>query len=80
MLGVGIITQLVGDFLYKVDTATVYHSLESRAPFLDHRLIELVALLPWNVWMLDWRYKGLLQRLAAQHNPHQVVYGPKKGF
>lgn len=80
VLSVGMKTRLVGDFLHKVDTSTMYHSLETRAPFLDHRLIELAAQLPTNVWRPDQPSKTLLKRLAARHNPKDVVYGPKKGF
>jgi asparagine synthase (glutamine-hydrolysing) len=80
LLSVGIKTRLVDDFLFKVDTATMFHSLEARAPLLDHRLIELSARLPLEVLMPDEHSKGLLKRLAARHNPAEVVYGPKKGF
>ena len=58
----------------------MYYSLESRSPFLDHRLLELSAQLPLSVWMLDETPKGLLKRLAAKRNPHDVVYSAKRGF
>lgn len=72
--------RLTNDFLVKVDTATMFHSLEARAPFLDHRLIELTAQLPFECLLPDSYSKSLLRRMAAQYNPPEVVYGPKKGF
>lgn len=39
--GVDIATRLPGDFLFKVDAASMKSSLEVRAPFLDHRLVDL---------------------------------------
>lgn len=39
--GVDILSRLPGDFLFKVDSASMLSSLEVRAPFLDHRLIDL---------------------------------------
>ncbi|MBI5296385.1 MAG: asparagine synthase (glutamine-hydrolyzing) [Chloroflexi bacterium] len=80
VLGVEIKTRLVDDFLLKVDTSTMHYSLESRAPFLDYRLIEIAARLPWEIWLPDEHSKGLLKRLAARHNPPEVVYSQKKGF
>jgi asparagine synthase (glutamine-hydrolysing) len=80
LLSVGIKGRLANDYLYKVDTATMYHSLESRAPFLDHRLIELATRLPLDRLLPDEHSKGLVKRLAAQHNPAEVVYAPKRGF
>ena len=51
---VDIKTWLVDDIMVKVDRATMAHSLESRAPFLDHRLMEFAASLP-----VDLKLKGL---------------------
>jgi asparagine synthase (glutamine-hydrolysing) len=39
--GVDFATRLPGDFLFKVDAASMRSSLEVRAPFLDHRLVDL---------------------------------------
>jgi len=80
VLSVGIKARLVNDFLAKVDIATMYHSLEARTPFLDYRLVEFAAQLPFGLLLPDEYSKSLLRRLAVHHNPREVVYGPKKGF
>lgn len=80
LLRVGLETRMADDFLVKVDMATMFHSVESRAPFLDPRLVTMAARLPWRVLMPDGNPKGLLRRVAARHIPASVVYAAKKGF
>ena len=53
MQAVDLETYLPGDILVKVDRATMAHSLESRAPWLDHRLAELGARLPSSFMVRD---------------------------
>lgn len=77
---VDIKTWLVDDILVKVDRATMAHSLEARAPLLDHRVVEFAAALP-----PEWKLKGfakkhLLRRLARTRLPAEVVTRPKAGF
>ena len=79
-LYVDIKTWLVDDILVKVDRATMAHSLEARAPFLDHRLVELAASLPPEWKLKGMRKKHLLKDSQRRHLPPAVVNRRKHGF
>jgi asparagine synthase (glutamine-hydrolysing) len=72
-------TWLPEDLLMKVDKMSMSVSLEARVPYLDHRIVELVAGMPSD---LKWRggSKYLLKRAAAALLPAEVVGRPKHGF
>lgn len=76
----GIKGRLAGDFLHKVDTGTMYHSLESRSPFLHHPLLDLVAKIPSHQLLSKSSDKYLLKKVAVKYNPKEIVYEQKKGF
>ncbi len=65
----------------KQDKLAMAHSVETRVPFLDHRLVELAASFPLRV-KLDGRRNKILLRQAAQRwdLPAEVVTGRKVPF
>lgn len=71
---------LPDDMLAKVDRMTMYHSLEVRLPFLDHRLVELCAGLHKDVKMRGFERKSLLRRTIGRQLPHVLLRSGKKGF
>ena len=73
-------TYLPNDLLVKVDIASMANSLEARAPFLDHKVIEFAASLPENLKMPRYRNKYLLKKVAARLVPREVIYRRKMGF
>lgn len=73
-------TYLPDDILVKVDRASMATSLEVRAPFLDHTLVEFVAGLPSHYKLHGLTTKHLLKRAAADLLPPQILSRPKKGF
>lgn len=72
---------LPDDILVKVDRAAMHHSLETRAPFLDHRLYEYSAALPTS-YLVDERGGGkrILRHLLHRYVPQGLVDRPKTGF
>jgi asparagine synthase (glutamine-hydrolysing) len=71
---------LSGDILQKVDMAAMAHSLEVRAPFLDHVLAEELARLPDSLRMDGKRGKLLLRRIAQRYLPDHIIERRKLGF
>jgi asparagine synthase (glutamine-hydrolysing) len=73
-------TWLPGDILAKVDRASMACSLETRAPLLDHELIEWAATLPATAKLRDGVGKRILKRAFAGRLSDEILYRPKKGF
>ncbi len=73
---------LPNDMLVKVDRMTMAWGLEARTPYLDYRLVELLAALPSRVKCGRWgtRPKVLLRRVARQLLPSGLSPAPKAGF
>jgi len=77
---VDINTYLPGDLLAKVDITSMAHGLEARAPFLDHKLMELAAGVPGNQHLKGTRLKSMLKDIAAPMLPDDLINRPKMGF
>lgn len=73
-------TYLPDDILVKVDRMSMYHALEVRCPFLDHRLVELAFRMPLRFKLRRFTSKYLLKRLAVRDGLSGVSKRPKQGF
>ncbi len=72
---------LAEDILVKVDRSSMLNSLEVRAPFLDHRLIEFAfQKVPSHLKATDSSKKILLKKLAARVLPKEFDMKRKQGF
>jgi asparagine synthase (glutamine-hydrolysing) len=77
---VDIKTYLTDDILAKVDRASMAVSLEVRAPFLDHRLIEMAARMPSRLKLQGTEGKYILKKAMAPTLPKNILYRKKWGF
>jgi asparagine synthase (glutamine-hydrolysing) len=73
-------TYLCDNMLVKVDVATMASSLESRSPFLNHKLAEYVARIPANQRVWGSEGKALLKKALEPWLPREVMYRTKMGF
>jgi asparagine synthase (glutamine-hydrolysing) len=74
------VSYLPDDILCKVDRASMAVSLETRLPFLDHRVAEVAARVPLSMKVQNGRGKVILRKLLHQYVPAELVERPKTGF
>lgn len=77
---VDIKTYLPNDILVKVDRMSMAVSLEVRAPFLDHKLIEFVATIPSNLKLKGMLSKYILKKTISHLLPNEILTRKKMGF
>jgi len=71
---------LADDMLVKVDRMSMAHSLEVRAPFLDHRLAELMNRVKFAAKLPAGRQKYLLRKAMERYLPASFLWRRKQGF
>ena len=71
---------LQDDILVKIDRASMMHSLEVRAPFLDIDLVNFARKIPANYKIRFGTTKYILKKALQPVLPSQIINRPKKGF
>jgi len=71
---------LEGDILVKVDRTTMLNSIESRAPLLDHELVELSFKLSGTLLIQNNQKKFVFKEAFKKYIPEELLSRPKKGF
>ncbi len=73
-------TYLPGDILTKVDRMSMAHSLESRVPLLDHKLIEFATTIPSHLKLNGLTTKYILKQAVTGLIPDEIIQRRKQGF
>ncbi len=73
-------TYLMDEVLVKVDRASMQYALETRAPFLDHTIVDYVFSLPYSYKYKNGTTKYILKKIMENKLPNHIVRRKKKGF
>jgi len=80
MLFTDLMTRIPDHLLMIVDRMSMAHSLESRSPLLDYKLVEYAASIPADLKLKGKDLKYILKKVASRYLPKELIYRQKQGF
>ena len=80
ILNASLKSRLVNDYLVKTDRASMFNSLELRAPFLDRNLIEFTSSLPKEFIIHKNINKYLIKKIGEKSFTKNFINRKKQGF
>ena len=80
MMYLDTLNYLTDDILCKVDRAAMGNSLETRVPFLDHKIVELAWRMPLEMKINHSEGKSILRNILYKYVPKKLIERPKAGF
>ncbi len=66
--------------LERMDRCSMYSGLEARVPFADHRIVEYIWNVPWDMKSHNGLVKGLLREAGAGLIPDEILYRKKSPY
>jgi asparagine synthase (glutamine-hydrolysing) len=74
------ITRFMPTLLDRKDRMSMAHGLEVRVPFCDHRIVQYVWNIPWELRTSGQREKGILRKALRGLLPEDVLYRKKSPY
>ncbi len=80
MLYTDLMTRMPDHLLMIVDRMSMAHSLESRSPLIDYKVVEYAASIPGDLKLKGKNLKYILKKVASRYLPKELIYREKQGF
>jgi asparagine synthase (glutamine-hydrolysing) len=80
MLYTDLMTRMPDHLLVIVDRMCMAHSLESRSPLIDYKVVEYAASIPAEFKLRGRNLKYILKKVASRYLPHALIHREKQGF
>jgi asparagine synthase (glutamine-hydrolysing) len=80
MLYTDLMTRMPDHLLAVVDRMSMAHSLETRPPLIDYKVVEYAASIPGSMKLRGRNLKYMLKKVAARYLPKELIEREKQGF